>query len=194
MFRVGFIGVPGSGKTSTARGVASVCRSNNLTSSVELCSEYARRYISKYGPIEYIWEQFRLLKKQLDWEDSVGEVDLLLTDSPIVLNLLYAKLLSTGSKKDTMLVTDLLSEVTKLNYPKPRYDIIFHLPPVLTPVDDGIRGAEQFDSSWRNEADIQLMAIARFFNPVVLYEVASVEMSDRVSECVSAIESYINKH
>jgi adenylate kinase family enzyme len=94
MMRVGFIGVPGAGKTSTARGLASVCRRIDGLNSVELSAEYARRYIAKYGPIEETWEQYRILKKQLDWENSVGNVDLLLTDGPIFLSLMYAMDLS----------------------------------------------------------------------------------------------------
>lgn len=84
MLRVGIIGVPGTGKTTLARGIVSKCRTLPDFKSVELVSEYARGYISKHGPVEAIWEQYRIMEKQIEWEDSVPDkVDVLVTDSPI---------------------------------------------------------------------------------------------------------------
>lgn len=91
MIRVGFIGTPGSGKTSTARALASQCRRIDALNNVEIVSEYARRYISKHGSIDFLWEQYRILHKQLEWETSVenDNLDLLITDSPIFVGFAY---------------------------------------------------------------------------------------------------------
>ena len=87
MIRIGITGVPGSGKTTLARSVASVYR--NKLKRAELVSEYARRYISKHGNITFLWEQYRILEKQLEWENSV-KADILISDSPVHLGFLYA--------------------------------------------------------------------------------------------------------
>lgn len=189
MIRIGFVGVPGSGKTSTARALASTCRRIDGLNNIELNSEYARRYIAKYGTIDNCWEQYRILKKQLEWEESVGSPDILITDSPIFLSLVYATMLSDGSRKDVMIVNDLFSEMNKLNNPDPRYDIIFYLPPKLKPVDDGIRSADQFDDSWRNDAAEDIKGIFRLFKPAIFYTVDSVGLRERVEECLTIIES-----
>lgn len=191
--RVGFVGVPGAGKTSTARGLASACRRIEGLKNVELSAEYARRYIAKYGPIQAAWEQYRILKKQLDWEEAVGSVDLILTDSPIFLSLMYAMALSNGTPKDVMVVNDLFSEMHKLNSPTPRYDIIFHLPPKVEPVKDGIRSEEQFDPTWRNKADKQLQAVFTIFTPRQFHTVEAVDREERIDECINVLQDYCAK-
>ncbi len=190
-FRVGFVGVPGAGKTSTARGLSSVCRRIEGLKNVELSAEYARRYIAKYGAIEFPWEQYRILKKQLDWEDTVGAVDLVLTDGPVFLSFMYATRLSTGSPKDVMVVNDLFSEMNKLNSPTPRYDVIFHLPPKVQPVADGVRAPEQFDPEWRAKADADLRAVFKLFPPRFYYTVEAVDLDERVQECLEMLRGYM---
>ena len=65
MIRVGFTGVPGAGKTSTARALVSKLRSIEGFKRVELVQEYARRYISKHGSMTGLWEQYRIINKQV---------------------------------------------------------------------------------------------------------------------------------
>jgi GTPase SAR1 family protein len=65
--KIGIVGVPGSGKTTLARALASKCRSIDRLKNVELVSEYARRYISKHGSISSMSEQYRILEKQAEW-------------------------------------------------------------------------------------------------------------------------------
>lgn len=112
MLKVGFIGVPGAGKTSTARGLAALCRRNDKLSKVELVSEYARRYITKQGPIDTITDQFRIIEKQLEWEESIApETDLMITDSPIHLGFLYAlELRKLDNPKDIMYLNDIFKK------------------------------------------------------------------------------------
>jgi nicotinamide riboside kinase len=189
MVRIGFTGVPGAGKTSLARGVASSCRGIPGLKNLELCAEYARRYISKYGSIENIWEQYRILQKQVDWETSVGEVDLLLTDSPIFLGLSYASLMNNRTEKDSMILSDLFKTLTKLDSPTPRYEIIFHLPPKLKPVDDGVRPASNFDPVWREKMDSQIISVFNIFRPEVFHVVQAETVDTRVEECIEIIKS-----
>lgn len=185
MIRVGFIGVPGAGKTSTARGLAATCRKIERLKNVELISEYARRYISKYGPIENITDQYRILQKQLEWEENIPkEVNVLITDSPVHLGFLYAlELRKLDDVKEAMYLNDIFKRLNKLNCPR-RYDIIFHLPPVLEPIRDGVRSEQQFDSNWRKEADNKLQLIFDIFPPKKFITINSTDLDDRVNECL----------
>lgn len=191
MIRVGFAGIPGSGKTSTARGFASACRGLKGLKNIELSAEYARRYIAKYGRIEAPWEQFRIMKKQMDWEDSTGKVDMVITDGPIFLCLMYAQMHATGSPKDTMSISDIFNELNKANNPRPRYDIIFYLPPILDPVRDGIRPESNFDAEWRAEADAKLRGVFQVFPPVGFCEVKADTLNDRITECLTVLHEYL---
>lgn len=189
MIRVGFTGVPGAGKTSTARAVAAMCRKETGFKNIELVSEYARRYISKYGAIETLWDQYWILQKQLDWEDKVGkEVDLVITDSPIYLGFLYCLGLRDNTQKDTMLFNEIFTQMNTLNFPK-RYDIVFHLPPKLKPVDDGIRSSHHFDDCWREKADKELRFIHNIFSPKVVVVIEEENIQDRINVCLSHLQN-----
>ena len=59
MNRIGFVGVPGTGKSSIARGIAA--QSYKRIGKVELVAEYARRYLSKYGPIKDVSDQYKVV-------------------------------------------------------------------------------------------------------------------------------------
>jgi nicotinamide riboside kinase len=188
MIRIGFTGVPGSGKTSTARALAAFCRGETGFKNIELVSEYARRYISKYGDITSLWDQSHILQKQIDWEDTVGEeVDLVITDCPIFLGFLYCLGLREDTKRDTMLFEEIFARMNKLNHPN-RYDIIFHLPPKLEPVRDGIRPELHFDPVWREESEASLLFIHKIFPPKKLVVIESESMEDRVRECLVHME------
>ena len=194
MNRIGFVGVPGSGKTSTARVLAGMCRSIDGIQNIELIQEYARRYMAKYGEITDLFEQNRVLNKQLDWEDSVGNnVDLIITDSPVHLGWLYAQILrKIDDPRDVIYMNDLFKNMTKINTPH-RYDIIFYLPPVHKPVDDGVRPAYNFDQEWREKASQEIKFIFKLFPPKHFIEVESVDILDRVQECIGHIKDNLYK-
>jgi nicotinamide riboside kinase len=168
MLKIGFTGVPGSGKTSLSRIVASKCRGINNLKNVELVQEYARRYISKHGEITSLMEQYRVLEKQYEWETSVcnDKLDLMLTDSPIFLGFIYCCDLPKNNSKEIMFFNDIFKKMVKLNYPISRYDIIFHLEPTIKPVDDGIRSSLQFNEKWREKANLMIKATFNIFKPV----------------------------
>jgi len=167
MIRVGITGVPGSGKTTLARSLSSKCRGEDQLKNVELINEYARRYISKHGLITSILEQYRILEKQCEWEDSVcnDNLDLMITDSPVFLGFLYCTELSKSNSKEIMFFNDIFKKMVKLNFPEPRYDIIFHLPPFFKPVEDGVRAEEHFQDSWREKSDSMIISIFQIFKP-----------------------------
>jgi nicotinamide riboside kinase len=192
MIRIGFMGVPGSGKTSTTRALAAICRRIDQVENVELVSEYARRYISKHGGIEEPWEQVRILNKQLEWEDTAAsKADLIITDSPVHLGLAYSLLFPRRTAKDLMLVNDMFSMLTKLDFPKPRYDVIFHLPPTLKHVADGVRAAEQFDDSWRRRMDERLCAVFTLLPPARFWTIKSTALDARADEALGVLKTYL---
>jgi nicotinamide riboside kinase len=195
MIRIGFTGVPGSGKTTTAREVAARCRSINQLKKVELVSEYARRYISKHGFPDLIWEQYRIMQKQIEWEDSIPKdnLDVMITDSPVFVSLTYALDFKISSTKDVMVVNDIFKFLTKLNFPTPRYDIIFHLPPVLKPIEDGVRPDLHFKDDWRLQTNSRIKSTFDIFRPVKFYEIDELTISEHVvvDFVLEKIEEYL---
>lgn len=189
MIRVGFTGVPGSGKTSTARALVSKLRHHNEFKRMELVQEYARRYISKHGPMDGLWEQYRILCKQREWEDSVtnDKLDILVTDSPIFLSFIYAVLFPKKTKKDIMVCNDVFKLLNKLNFPEHRYDMIFHLPPVVNPVDDGVRVSQHLNSKWRETANKMIVTTMNIFPPKNYREITSTSLEERVDECIDIL-------
>ena len=190
MIRVGFTGVPGSGKTSTARALVSQLRDVDGFRQVELVQEYARRYISKHGHMESLWEQYRILSKQIEWEDSVvtNKLNIMVTDSPIFLGFIYAVDFHKKTSKDLIVFNDVFKTLSKLNYPNARYDVIFHLPPVIAAIDDGVRAKNHLDNNWRKEADEMIRSTLKIFPPKKYIEVKSTSLSDRVDECISILK------
>ena len=195
MIRVGIVGVPGSGKTTLSRAIASKCRGIKDLRNVELVQEYARRYLSKHGNITSILEQYRILKKQQEWEDSISndKLDIMLTDSPLFLGFIYSCNLPKRNSKEIMFFNDVFKEMIKLNYPKPRYDIIFHLLPVLKPVDDGIRLEEHFDEAWRKEADIMIKSTMIIFKPAHFYILEQKDLNTRTNFCIEKIKKHLQE-
>jgi len=190
MIRVGFTGAPGAGKTTIARAFSSRLRKYDFKH-VELVHEYARRYISKHGSIDKMWEQVRITSKQVEWENSVSndKLEVLITDSPIFLGFFYACDLDRKSEKDIMVFNDLFKALNKLNFPELRYDIVFHLPSVLKPSDDGIRVEKHLNEIWRQETDIAIRHVFKIFPPKMFVVVPEniVDIEDRVNFCLDYI-------
>jgi nicotinamide riboside kinase len=194
MLRIGFTGIPSTGKTTTARALASLCSREMGFSNVELVSEYARKFISDFGSIDSMWDQYWILNKQLELENSVSSsVDLMITDSPIFLPFLYALDTNTGTKKDTEILNEMFSKISHNNLPR-RYNVIFHLEPTLMPVDDGIRPELHFDDKWRSEANTSISFLEK--NVFPSEEVITIEgdsPQDRAKKCLDYIYTLTNK-
>lgn len=194
MFRIGFAGVPGSGKSTLARALSVQCINNNF-SKVELVQEYAREHISKYGCIESLSEQYIVTKNQIDMEDTVPSesTDLLITDSPVFLGFLYASDLKSNCNcncKDVMLMNNFYEMLNRANTNN-RYDIIFFLPPVLKPVEDGVRAKLHFDESWRNKSSSNIEFIFKMFPPKSFIEIKESGNNKRVEECLKYINNIL---
>jgi nicotinamide riboside kinase len=104
MYRIGFIGVPSTGKTTLARALSANAYKMPEFARTELVSEYARRFIVEYGTDVTLMDQFRIIKKQCEWEDRVPveSTDLIITDSPIHISFMYSLDRCDGSKKDVL--------------------------------------------------------------------------------------------
>lgn len=199
MIRVGLTGVPGAGKTSTARYLAGCCRAHKDLKNVELVHEYARRYISKYG-MSGLDDQILVMNKQKEWEDRVGEVDLLITDSPIFLGFAYALEMyehmatqpTCSAEKNAMQLSHIFKTMLKMNTP-PRYDLILHLPPIIQPVEDGVRASYQFKQDWRNAMNARMESVLNIFKPKLMVTLKSITIEDRVEESISIIQTITTK-
>lgn len=182
MIKVGISGVPGSGKTTLARALASGCNKN-----VELVSEYARSYISKHKSIESVWEQIFVTNKQIEWEDSiVKKADLLITDSPIYLGFLFTiDLMDFDNPKDLIAYNYIFKKLIVLNN---RYDIVFHLNPVFNVKEDGVRPALHFDKQWRNESNSRLLALFKTFGQKNIVVINQTDLNERVLLCKEVLK------
>lgn len=186
MYRIGFIGVPSTGKTTLARALSANSYKVPEFARAELVSEYARRFIVEYGTDVTLMDQFRIIKKQCEWEDRVPfeSTDLVITDSPIHISFMYSLDRCDGSKKDVLYLNDIFKILNKLTYP-PRYDVIFHLPwDAFKPVDDGVRASFQLEDEWRKKADIRLRSVFEVFPPKHFHSVQAQSTEDRIEECL----------
>jgi nicotinamide riboside kinase len=186
---IGFVGVPGSGKSAVARGVAA--SAYDRIGKVELVAEYARRFITKYGSVDRVFDQYRILQKQLEWEDVVPkeETDVAITESPVHMGFLYAmEIRNPNNEKDTMYINDIFKTMNKVNCPC-RYDIIFHLPPIWEPSKDGVRPEIHFDKRWREESDNKIQFIFKLFPPKIFQTITSITLDERIEECLSFCET-----
>lgn len=183
VFRVGFSGVPCTGKTSTARVLAGVARQK--LNSVELVDEYARKFIRDQGAIESIQDQALILDKQVSREDQFNE-KIIITDSPIFLGFMYCLDLKTDKKGDELYLNHVFEKMNTLNRGR-RYDIIFHLNPVINPHNDGIRLKNQLNDTWREEANNALFFVWKLFPPKKIYIIDETELHKRVDFCMEKI-------
>lgn len=188
MLKIGISGVPSSGKTTLARAIIAEYKTIYHTH-VELVNEYARRYIAKYGEVTSILEQYRILKKQLEWEDSIvnDKLDLFITDSPVFIGFMYCCQMPKLTNKETMFFGDIFKEMTKLNFPIPRYNIIFHLNPINIVDNDGIRTQIQSDKDWRIKTNNAILHTFSIFSPKLFHVINTTNFNDRIQECLNII-------
>lgn len=197
--RIGFSGVPSTGKTTLARTLASEL---GKTYNVEVISEYARRYISKHKAVTEVWEQIRILEKQLEWEENVvnDKLNLIITDCPLMLSFCYAlelrKPIETANydfNKEDMLINDLFKKLNRLNpTTKRRYDIIFHLDPFATTlVDDGLRPNHHLQEQWRLDMDKKIMNSFELFPPQKLIIIKEKQIEDKINICIEEIKNIL---
>lgn len=182
MIKIGLAGLPSSGKTTLARRLSS----HFVGANVELVTEYARQYINKYGSIENIWEQIRILKKQLAHEEYVSMVDIMITDAPVFMGFAYANSLrKNNSEKETMLMNDLYKMMNIANTPQ-RYDVVFYLPPLEDTKQDGTRPSLHFDEIWRRDMHDSIISVFKHvFPPKKFIILQSTSFENRLDEVLS---------
>lgn len=193
MIRIGIAGIPGSGKTTLARALAGHCGIELGLERVELISEYARRYIAKYGPITSVMDQYRILMKQTDWEDSIPNcVDIMITDSPVHAGFLYALQLrkKEGGTKEAVFVNDIFKKMNSINNPT-RYSIVFYLSSDIKPKQDKVRIQQHFDEHWRTEANVDMRLMFKLFPPKKFIEIKAVSLQARIKECIGYIKQNV---
>lgn len=189
MIKIGFSGIPCTGKTSTARAFAIAARELDGISKIELVSEYARSYISKHKSIEHIWEQYRIINKQTCWENSLpSSVDLMVTDSPLPLAFLYACDAHVAGSKNDMVLSDIFKLILEESTERP-YDIVFHLPPFAIPLEgDGVRPELHLQDEWRKESDDFIRSSFKQFKPKYFFIVEENSIEARVKFCINKLK------
>lgn len=88
--RINLFGGPSSGKSTTAAGIFHFLRLQGKQ--IELIQEYVKNWAYRNHKIEH-WDQFYFMAKQIHKEQAplLGGVDLVVSDSPTLLSIAYAK-------------------------------------------------------------------------------------------------------
>lgn len=189
MLKVGFSGVPSTGKSSLTHAVSMALKQIPEFRRVELIAEYARTYIRKYGPIDTIWEQYKIVEIQKEWEMHINPsyTDVLLADSPIQLAFLYATQLNDGSVKSQMVISDIFKKISRYTSEYP-YDIIFHLPYNGIEIrSDDVREESFLNEDWRRDADAFTRSLFSMFKPKHFIILEESAMDARVNAVISKL-------
>ena len=134
--KIGFIGAPGSGKTTISQNFVSLLRIESKKR-VELIDEFARSFVSTFQNTS-IKDQYLIAHKQIDKENEFESSDYLITDSPVILSLFYSYLCIDWNE---CVERYYLNEIYKLLIDRIHmYDFLFYLNPLDDiNLDDGKR-------------------------------------------------------
>ena len=138
---VGFMGAPGTGKTTLACAMKEYTLIKGVSS--DICTEYAREFCFKYGIPKHPYAQYRVTAKQMAREDLLmkGNSEYVFSDSPVWLGYLFS-LINMKPDFDQEIYTALTEMyenyvLSQIN----RYHVVFHLKNDK-PFDDGCRDME----------------------------------------------------
>lgn len=99
---INLYGGPGSGKSTTAAGIFYELKKSNFGLRCELVTEYAKEKVYD-GSFNILDEQLYIFAKQLRKQNRVRKhVDVIITDSPLIMSILYNKDLSEHFNKLVM--------------------------------------------------------------------------------------------
>jgi len=149
---IGFIGGPGSGKTILACALKEFFMLNKI--STDVCTEYAREFIFKYGFPEHQSDQYRLGIKQKEREDLLckGTNKYIFSDSPIWLTYIYCMLITSSNDKyqNQSVLSEIYDEfvIKQIN----RYKTVFYVSNE-NPHNDGCKRDIEFENKIRRMLD-----------------------------------------
>jgi len=138
---IGFIGAPGTGKTILACAMKEYFMLRGI--STDVCTEYAREFVFKYGFPKHPYTQYRITTEQISREDllSKGTNEYIFTDSPVWLGYIYS-LVNSRDEYDQETKDSLSDMYGKFVIERMhRYHLVFHLKN-SDPFDDGCKDME----------------------------------------------------
>lgn len=137
-FKIAIVGGPSSGKTSLALKVTAALKTQDHN--VEHCTEYARTYIGKTGPITSPWEEFPIFYNQEMRENQLCEkYDLVVCDSGGFLPFIYAQHADIADLPRAKFIYLFRKLYRHALESLSEYALVFHLPSVFKVFNDGIR-------------------------------------------------------
>lgn len=130
-FKIGFVGVPGSGKSYAANRMHSALLKKRVNSA--LITEAARDYLEEHGSISTAKEQYKVQEEQLRRElmSEKWGFTTIVTDSPVFLGEIFMHQYFPKARPEQK-AARLLSKTS-------HYDTIFYLPSPIVVIDDGVR-------------------------------------------------------
>lgn len=154
--RIVFIGSVGSGKSTIVTDVITQLKKSGVNA--EHVPEMIRYDIQQNGPMESIWEQYRTLQNQREYEDGVPDnVDFAIIDSGCLTPYFYACLYtSTASVRERLVLADMFKYLINDIY-KRRYDYIFFLPGKLTKKETGINSIINDGTRYQSEEELETL-------------------------------------
>jgi len=138
---VGFLGAPGSGKTTLACAMKESSLQKNIGS--DICTEYAREFSYKYGISSNPYAQYRITFEQKVREDLLlqGKNEFVFSDSPIWLGYIFSLVnIKSDSERETRDIIGDLYQKFVIDYMY-RYHRVFYITNP-SPKDDGCRNME----------------------------------------------------
>lgn len=133
------MGAPSTGKTMLAGAMKEYAFVNGGVST-DVCTEYAREFVFRYGHPKHAYTQYRITSRQIEREDLLtnSHSKFVFTDSPVWLGWIYAMLnLKIDSDEEVHTAISDMYELFVMRQMK-RYHKVFHVK-TSTPEDDGCR-------------------------------------------------------
>lgn len=153
VYKIAIVGAPGSGKSTLAAEIYTILKKQGYN--IELVREYIRELFSIGWKPETIADQYYIMHKQHEYEQSVSDsVDMIVTDSPIILPFYYGNKLNTETLHDRMIFGDLQNMFLKHVH---NYDFIIVLERSHDYVEDGVREQTEAESDKIHDDLVRLM-------------------------------------
>ncbi|RYD85039.1 MAG: hypothetical protein EOP84_03745 [Verrucomicrobiaceae bacterium] len=98
---VNLIGAPGAGKSTTRADTFRILKQNGVK--CEECTEYAKDLVWEERALTLSSQPYIFSKQLRNMERVIGKVDVLITDSPLILNRYYTEKYRAGVYPDSFL-------------------------------------------------------------------------------------------